>query len=130
MFEYVPEGMTIKAFRDHPIRRMLGLCTNGTKALPTKDEIDELGLDAATASKLNAACLRVARCKDDPDMDAVYVPPGHVAAQAAGKIIASLPEHQKNPDWFSRPDDTAINRMSPPELAAHVKQNAGRMISQ
>jgi hypothetical protein len=121
MFENVPEGMTIAAFRDHPVNRMIALVGHsGSRALPTKTEIDKLGLATHDRKSLLVTLNDIAAIADDPDRR------GQIAWQEAdrraGELVGALPQEQKNPKWFTRPTED-LTELGPKELAALVPRN-------
>ncbi|HEU5214914.1 MAG TPA: hypothetical protein VFU30_05185 [Gaiellaceae bacterium] len=123
--EHTPTGMLLSDYRAHPVRQMIALVgAYGNQALPSKAEIDKLGLGTRDRKALEVALRAVAELRDDPDHDPTELSAREMAEQRAGEVVGGLPDEQKAPDWFERSQED-LSTLGPAELAARVKANTG-----
>lgn len=90
----------------------------GVGGLPTDDELAALDLAPAHARRVSDACQRVAAIHDTGFHQQAWM----AADTAAGQIVESLPEHQRDPGYLGRAPDPAAGITDPAQLAALVQR--------
>ena len=110
----VPNGMTIKDFGRHPVRQLIRQAGYaGKRGLPSRAELDSLELSPAVRARVVEACRDAAAIHDDGLQRDAW----EFSDEAAAEIIGSLSDDQRDPDWFTKPDDVT----DPAALARLVK---------
>ena len=123
--EHTPTGMTLGDYNAHPVRQMIALVgAYGKRALPSKAEIDKLGLGTRDRKALEVALNDVATLRDDPDHNPTENSARVEAERRAGEIVGGLPDEQKAPAWFTRETED-LTQLGPAELASRVTARSG-----
>jgi len=120
--EHTPADMTLGQYNAHPVRQAIALVgAYGSRAMPSKAEIDKLGLGPRDRKAFEVALGDVAAVRDNPDR---AVSAREEAERRAGELVSGLPDEQKDPAWFER-DEEDLTQLGPAELASRVTARSG-----
>ena len=118
MSENQTPGSVAAAFRRHPVYQLVrDSAYHGKRGLPTKAELDAIGLSAAQRDRLELDCLDVAEIHDEGEHAKAWA----LADELAGDFIDALPDKLRDPDAFKTPED--LSGLGPAELAARVPRH-------
>lgn len=105
--------------RAHPAAQLILHAANGSRGLPTRADLDELGLPAYHRDRVSKACAAVARKFDSGEQAEAR----QLALEWAASVVSGLPEGLRD----VRPRDPLAGVDDPAALAAAVPAQVYRV---